>query len=272
MLFPHWTAKQNVLYGFRKDARHLAHERIRELFGLLAIENAVSRYPSELSGGEQQRVALARALATDPLLMLLDEPLSSVDAATRTRLLAEISAVQQRSGIPFIYVTHNQREAVRLGSKMLVIDEGKIVQEGPPLEILNAPRTAPVARILGAENIFAGKVQSHHFEDGTTVVEAGACLIELSYNGLPIGSDVTFGVRSEDIIVSREKLTQTSARNVLRGIIRDILIDVDRVELIVNCGVDFKVSITKAAVRKLELKTGSEVYLLIKARALHVVA
>jgi molybdopterin-binding protein len=184
----------------------------------------------------------------------------------------EISSVQQRSGIPFIYVTHNQREAVRLGSQMLLIDDGKIVQEGTPLEIFNAPLTAPAARILGTENIFAGKIQTHHMEDGTTTVDANSCFIELPYNGMPVGSDVTFGIRSEDIIVSRENLTQTSARNVLRGTIRNIIADLDKIELIVNCGIDFKVSVTKAAVRKLELETGSEVYLLIKARALHVVA
>jgi molybdate transport system ATP-binding protein len=271
-LFPHMTAEQNVLYGTNSDSRHSARERVRALFEMLAIQNTVARYPHELSGGEQQRVALARALATEPLLMLLDEPLSAVDVATRSRLLEEISAIQQKSGIPFLYVTHNPSEAVRLGNHMIVIDAGRIVQEGSPLEIFNAPKTAPAARVVGTENVFVGKILRHQSEDGTTVVDTGSCLIELPYNGMPIGSQVTVGLRSEDIIVSREHLTQTSARNVLAGKIRSVITDVDKVEIVADCGIDFKVSVTRAAVRHLHLEVGSDVYLLIKARALHVLA
>lgn len=272
VLFPHLTAEQNVLYGAKPDSFHTALERARELFELLAIQHASGRYPHELSGGEQQRVALARALATDPLIMLLDEPLSAVDVAMRSRLLEEISALQQKSGIPFLYVTHNHSEAVRLGRKMLVIDEGKIVQEGSPLEIFNAPRTAPVARVVGTENIFVGTVLRHQQDDGISVIDAGSCRIELPYNGIAAGTRVTIGIRSEDIIVTREHLTQTSARNVLHGKVRSIIADIDRTELVVDCGIDLKVSVTRAAVRSLGLETGSDVYLLIKARALHVLA
>jgi molybdate transport system ATP-binding protein len=270
VLFPHLTATQNVLYGAGSESKHLVRERVRELFSLLGIEKTVASYPHELSGGEQQRVALARALATNPMLMLLDEPLSAVDVATRSRLLDEICATQQRSKIPFLYVTHNHREAVRLGNRMLVVDEGEIVQEGTPLEIFNAPQTAPVARVVGAENVLAGEILQHHPEDGTTIIDIGSCTLEVSYNGLAVGSRVTVGLRSEDILVSREHLGQTSARNVLRGTVRRIITDIDATELVVDCGVDFKVSITRAAVRKLGLEIGCEVYLLIKARAVHM--
>ena len=204
--------------------------------------------------------------------MLLDEPLSAVDVATRSRLLEEISVIQHRSGIPFLYVTHNHSEAVRLGNNMFVIDEGKVVQEGTPLEIFNAPRTAPVARVVGAENVFVGKILCHHSEDGTTTIDINSCLVEVPYNGLSVGSPVTVGIRSEDIIVSREHLTQTSARNILQGVIKHIISDVDKRELVVFCGINFKVSITPATVRKLGLEVGSKVYLLIKARALHLLA
>jgi molybdate transport system ATP-binding protein len=272
VLFPHLTAEQNVLYGIRPDSKHSARERVRDLFALLSIEKTAARYPHDLSGGEQQRIALARALASNPLLMLLDEPLSSVDVATRSRLLEEIAVIQHKAGIPFLYVTHNHSEAVRLGNRMYVIDSGNIIQEGTPLEIFNKPQTESVAKVIGTENIFMGAILQHHSEDGTTLVDANSCLIELPYNGLPIGNHITVGVRSEDIIVSRERLTQTSARNVLPGKIQRILCDIDRTELVVDCGIDFKVSVTSAAVRKLNLEVGSDVYLLIKARALHVLA
>ncbi|MBN1568676.1 MAG: molybdenum ABC transporter ATP-binding protein [Acidobacteria bacterium] len=269
-LFPHLTAEQNVLYGIRAHSRSAASKRAQELFSMLGISKTADRYPHRLSGGEQQRVALARALATEPLIMLLDEPLSAVDLATRSRLLEEISAIQRRSGIPFIYVTHNHSEAVRLGDTMVVLDEGKVVQEGIPLEIFNSPQTASAAKIVGAENLFVGKILHHQSEDGLSAIEIKSCRLEVPFNGLPIGSQITIGIRSEDIIVSREHLTQTSARNVLRGVIKYVINDVDKTELVVFCGIDFKVSVTPGAVKQLGLETGCPVFLLIKARAIHL--
>jgi molybdopterin-binding protein len=167
-------------------------------------------------------------------------------------------------------VTHNHSEALRLGDTMIVIDEGKVAQEGTPMEIFSAPRTASIARVVGAENMFVGKILHHHIEDGTTTVDINSCFVEVPLNGLPVGSPVTIGIRSEDIILSREHLTQISARNVLKGVIRQIAIEVDKTELVVSCGVDFKVSITRAAVRQLGLEVGTTVFLLIKARAIHL--
>jgi molybdate transport system ATP-binding protein len=140
LLFPHLTAEQNALYGARGDDRQAARARVRDLFTMMGIEKTAARRPRELSGGEQQRVALARALATDPAIMLLDEPLSSVDAATRTRLTEEIADIQQQTGVPFLYVTHNHAEALRLGKTVILIDDGKVARQGDPAEILNIER------------------------------------------------------------------------------------------------------------------------------------
>jgi molybdate transport system ATP-binding protein len=271
-LFPHMTAEQNVLYGARPYMQSPARMRVRELFSMLAIEGTAARYPHQLSGGEQQRIALARALASDPLIMLLDEPLSAVDETTRSRLLNEIASVQRQSGIPFLYVTHSQNEAVRIGDTMYIMHEGKVLQEGRPLEVFNAPRSLPVARAVGTDNLFVGEILEHKPEDGTTTIAVGSCLIQAPYNGLSVGSQVTCGVRSEDIIVSCERLTRTSARNVLQGVIKHMIFDRDKTELVVFCGVDLKVSITSGAVRDLDLQVGKEVYLLVKARALHILS
>ena len=137
LLFPHMTAEQNALYGARGDTRKSAQERVRDLFIMMGIEKTAARRPHELSGGEQQRVALARALATDPAIMLLDEPFSAVDAATRTRLTEEIADIQRRTGVPFLYVTHNHAEALRLGKTVILIDEGKVTRQGAPAEIFS---------------------------------------------------------------------------------------------------------------------------------------
>jgi molybdate transport system ATP-binding protein len=141
VLFPHLTAEQNVAYGIRAGensgglSKAAKGERARELLALLGIEYAARQYPRELSGGESQRVALARALASDPAIVLLDEPLSAVDAKTRARLLVEIRATQQRTGIPFLYVTHNVAEVVEIGDHAIVLDEGRVIRQGSPLEV-----------------------------------------------------------------------------------------------------------------------------------------
>jgi molybdate transport system ATP-binding protein len=142
VLFPHLTAEQNVAYGIRavgtggSQSKTAKRERARELLALLGIEYAARQYPRELSGGESQRIALARALASDPAIVLLDEPLSAVDAKTRARLLVEIRATQQRTGIPFLYVTHNVTEAVEIGDQVIVLNEGRVIRQGSLREVM----------------------------------------------------------------------------------------------------------------------------------------
>ena len=138
-LFPHMTAEQNVAYGIKEDGARDASrlERAREMLALFKLEHVRQRYPQNMSGGEQQRTALARALASDPALVLLDEPLSAVDAETRAMLIDEVVMAQERVRIPFIYVTHNTAEAIRLGTQVVVLHEGSVKQIGQPSEVFN---------------------------------------------------------------------------------------------------------------------------------------
>jgi molybdate transport system ATP-binding protein len=272
LLFPHLTAEQNVRYGMKAGSELEKRKRARELLGMLGIGYARERNPRELSGGEQQRVALARALASEPAVMLLDEPLSAVDVATRSRLLQEIVEVQRRWQIPFLHVTHSPAEAVRAGDWVLVLDQGEIVQEGLPLEIFNSPKSLTLARVLGTENIFAGNILSQSEEDGISVVDLKALRLNVSYNGLRPGTQATLGIRAEDIIVSLEPVLHTSARNLLQGVVKARLPGGNKVELVVDCGLDFKVSVTRKAVEDLQLKPGAAVWLLIKASACHTLA
>ena len=131
-LFPHLTAAQNVAYGAKIEGKKLKLEKARELLSLFHIEHLKNRVPAEMSGGEQQRTALARALASEPRVVLLDEPLSAVDVATRARLLDEIKSAQTRAKIPFIYVTHNEAEASRLGKQRITLQNGKIIEDKIP--------------------------------------------------------------------------------------------------------------------------------------------
>ena len=142
-LFPHLTAEQNVSYGIKEQTERRRRERARELLTLIKLDHIGQRYPSKMSGGEQQRIALARALASDPSVVLLDEPLSAVDLATRISLLDEIESVQSKFAIPFIYVTHNTEEANRLGTNLVVLESGRVKQTGPAREIFKSLGEAP---------------------------------------------------------------------------------------------------------------------------------
>jgi molybdate transport system ATP-binding protein len=138
-LFPHLTAEENITYGMKdNEGTKSRQERVHEILGVFGIEHVRNRYPENMSGGEQQRTALARALASDPAVVLLDEPLSSVDAKTRSRLLDEIDLAQRRANIPFLYVTHNTIEAARLGSRVVVLEEGSVARVGHPSDVFLA--------------------------------------------------------------------------------------------------------------------------------------
>ncbi len=136
-LFPHLTAEQNVSFGIKAEPESERRERAQEMMALFKVEHVRHRYPQNMSGGEQQRIALARAMATEPSVVLLDEPLSAVDFETRSGLLDEVAAAQSRFGIPFLYVTHNTNEALRLGSHVIVLDKGIVTTTGLPADIFN---------------------------------------------------------------------------------------------------------------------------------------
>lgn len=140
LLFPHLTAEENVIYALRngRAKRSERRERARAILAQFGIADLHDRYPQSLSGGEQQRTALARALASGPEVVVLDEPLSAVDVETRSRLLDEIQAAQSMARVPFIYVTHNREEAVRLGTHAVVLDRGRVTRTGSPLEVFQA--------------------------------------------------------------------------------------------------------------------------------------
>ena len=143
-LFPHMTAEQNVAFGVKEKTDRLRREKARAILALFKIEHVRQRYPQNMSGGEQQRTALARALASEPAVVLLDEPLSAVDAQTRSLLLDEVVLARDRVRIPFIYVTHNTSEAIRLGARVVVLNEGRIQQIGRPSEIFGTSNSREV--------------------------------------------------------------------------------------------------------------------------------
>ncbi|KAB7632530.1 putative 2-aminoethylphosphonate ABC transporter ATP-binding protein [Verminephrobacter sp. Larva24] len=195
-LFPNLTVAENVAYGLvnRRAQRAQIQARVAELLTMIGLPAAVKKYPAQLSGGQQQRIALARALATAPKLLLLDEPLSALDAIERVRLRKEIRSLQQQLGVTTIMVTHDQEEALNMADRIVVMDQGAIEQIGTPQEIYEYPASTFVAGFVGKANVIeAVALGGHVFECGH-----GLRLVSSAGGDYRAGSAVRLYVRPED--------------------------------------------------------------------------
>jgi len=194
-LFPNLSVSKNVAYGLenRKLPRDQIDSRVTELLDLVSLPDQGNKYPAQLSGGQQQRVALARAMATSPGLLLLDEPLSALDAKVRGHLRGEIKDLQRRLGVTTIMVTHDQEEALTMADRIVVMDHGVIDQIGSPEEIYGTPATSFVADFIGTMNFIPGSVEG----DGTAKV--GNVSLKCSTDGMKSGDAVTVAIRPEDV-------------------------------------------------------------------------
>ena len=199
-LFPNMTVAQNVAFGLKVAKRPEAERarRVEEMLGLIKLPTLGGRYPYQLSGGQQQRVALARALAVEPQVLLLDEPLSALDAKIRVSLREEIRALQLKLGITTIYVTHDQEEALSMSDRIVVMNEGRVEQVGTPFEIYNRPRTRFVASFVGTLSILQGTV----VEPATGRVRVGGQEL-LAARAIPqaAGSVCTLALRPEAAVL-----------------------------------------------------------------------
>ena len=193
-LFPNLNVGQNVAYGLntRKAGREAFRQRVDDMLALVGLPGTEHKYPSQLSGGQQQRIALARALATRPDLLLLDEPLSALDAVERVRLRAEIRQLQQTLGVTTIMVTHDQEEALAMADRIVVMRSGHIQQIGTPHDIYRTPRNDFVADFIGRSNLISAQALAAHEADC-------AGLLLRSHHVLEPGRHYRFNIRPEDI-------------------------------------------------------------------------
>ncbi len=197
-LFPNLSVFDNVAYGLvnRRRSRAQIAERVGDLLALVGLPEQGAKYPVQLSGGQQQRVALARALATSPGLLLLDEPLSALDARVRVRLRGEIKALQRRLGVTTVMVTHDQEEALTMADRIVVMNQGAIEQVGMPEEVYRHPASAFVADFVGAMTFLDGEIV------GAKRLRIGNVEMTVSNDsGLPRGTSVRIGLRPEEIRV-----------------------------------------------------------------------
>jgi molybdate transport system ATP-binding protein len=273
-LFPHMTVERNVGYGLQHLERDDREQRISAILDALRIRELRLRRPLEVSGGERQRVALARSLVTDPCILLLDEPLAALDSPTKGLILDDLRRWNEAHRIPILYVTHSREEVFALGERVLVLDRGRVLAQGTPHDVMNAPRQETIAQLAGFENIFEAVVSAAHEDRGTMTCHLLGSKVELE---TPLvrtgeGSKLRIGIRAGDILLATQCPQGLSARNVLMGKIvslirRDVLM-VARVEV----GVEMEVHLTLAARDALALGAGREVWLVLKTHSCHLMS
>jgi len=211
-LFPNLTVKNNISFGLktRKQNRDAIDKRVDELLNLVGLSDHINKYSAQLSGGEQQRVALARALAPSPGLLLLDEPLSALDAKVRQHLRLEIKNLQRKLGVTTIMVTHDQEEALTMADRIILMNKGVIEQEGSPQDIYSKPTTAFSANFIGTTNLFkAKKISSNSIEIHGSILECND----------DIKDDVsTVTIRPEDIKISDSE----NNKNIFNGTVKEL--------------------------------------------------
>jgi iron(III) transport system ATP-binding protein len=224
-IWPHKTVYENVAFGLevRGVRRAEARERVARMLQLVNLAGLEQRLPGELSGGQQQRVALARSLVVEPTILLLDEPLSNLDAKLRERMRWELKDLQRRTGITFVYVTHDQGEAMALSDRIAVLHGGVLLQAGPPREVYARPSSREVADFMGLVNLLPGQVVGTR-GDGSLVSVAGGAPVRLSGTpALGVGTAVQVAIRPESLrLASDGAAAVDGTHGVLRGKIAEL--------------------------------------------------
>jgi len=271
-LFPHLSVEGNVEYGLSRLDKRERKRRSAVLLESFRIGHLRSRRPGQISGGERHRVALARALVIDPGILLLDEPLAALDAAIKSKIVDDLRTWNQEHRVPVVYVTHSREEVFALGERAIVIENGRVIAQGTPHQVMSAPQHETVAQLAGFENIFDATVIAAHEGRGTMACRLAGSNVELETPLVRagVGSVLRVGIRAGDILLASLDPSGLSARNILPGRVlslaqRDV-IAVARVD----CGVEMEVHLTLAARDSLELQPGGEVWLVVKTHSCHL--
>jgi len=264
-LFPHLTVAENVAYAAPR-------ETARELLARFGLSELAASKPRAISGGQQQRVALARALGAAPALLLLDEPLSALDAATRSRMRYELRRMLLAGGVPAIVVTHDRMEAVALGDWMAVMVDGRIRQAGPVEEVFRRPADLQVAESVGVENVLAAEIAGR--ESGLLVLRVSGQVGEARIQCVDSGeTGLVFAcIRAEDVAITRQMDRVSSARNRLAGRVRSVMAEGALARVDLDCGFPLVALVTAQSAGELALREGEIVSAVVKATSVHLAA
>jgi molybdate transport system ATP-binding protein len=266
-LFPHMSVVRNLQYGQRRARNVEQRIGFDDVISLLGLEPLLARRPHQLSGGERQRVALGRALLSQPRLLLLDEPLASLDTARREEVLPYFEALRDRLSIPMIYVSHQFDEVLRLATHVVLLDAGKVVAQGSPAEVSLRPE---LRAIVGPEAVGAvvdGIVTGLDTARRLAELRLGRGTLHVSVRDARVGTGVRVQLLARDVILATEQPRALSVRNSIEGVVEEISDDDDDAKLVrVDIGGAVVLArVTNAAAEDLQLQRGREVWVLIKA-------
>jgi molybdate transport system ATP-binding protein len=268
-LFPHLSVRQNLLYG-RWFAPRRAGNEFDGVVDLLGIGALLERRPARLSGGEKQRVAIGRALLANPRLLLMDEPLASLDEARKAEILPYIERLRDQAHVPIVYVSHSIPEVARLASTIVLLNEGKVAAVGPTAEIMHRLDLFPLTGRAEAGALIEAAVQRHDEEFGLTELRSRGGIWKLPRLEAPIGARLRLRVRARDVMVATSFPSNLSALNVLAGVVGDIGSPHGAiVEVRLDCDGDVLIArLTRYSVQHLGLAPGRPIHALIKSVAL----
>lgn len=266
-LFPHMTVRKNIGFGLRLKKVPDAEitRRVDELLERFSITHLADRHPLTMSGGEQQRVAIARALATEPDILLLDEPFAALDPVTKEMLMDELVRVRKETGLTVVQVTHAREEALRLATRIAVIIDGRLVQEDTREGVFDAPHSVEVARFVGMENIVPGIVVEN--QDGLVSVSVGKQVLFALSDAQP-GARVSAAFRAADVVLARSGTDGSTARNHFDGVITEVIPRGGPLVMVrVDCGFPLVAMITRRSAEENSLAPGGKVSVRFKASA-----
>ena len=268
-LFPHMRVQANLLYGYKRAAvdPFIAPEQAIELLGLA---NLLDRRPHRLSGGERQRVAIGRALLAQPSILLMDEPLSSLDPPRKAELLPYIERLRDELKIPIIYISHDFNEVMRLADYLVVVDHGHIAKHGPLLELASDPELSPLIGRYEAGSVLACLIDGHDERNALTRLKAGQHQLSVPIIDAETGREVRVRLRARDVAIALTEPKDTSIANRIPGTITEL---VARDGPYVDAGIDIGAGVvrsllTRASVERLGLQPGMSVWALIRVVAL----
>ena len=265
------TIYDNVASGlkFRGITGAKAHKTVSDYLERFNLAHMAKRYARKLSGGEARRVSLARAFAVEPDMIFFDEPFANLDPPTRQTLSEDMLRIIRETGISAILVTHDQSEALRLSDRLVVMNQGRVVQTGTPFEVMNAPVNEFVANFVGMETILKGTVRQN--VTGQMIISVAGKEID-AIGDAPEGGDIYCGIRPENVVIdTTDPSLTTSARNVFPAKIMEISSLGPFLRLSLDCGFPIVSYLTREAYATLKLEQGKDVYATFKATAVHVI-
>jgi molybdate transport system ATP-binding protein len=268
-LFPHLSVRQNLLYGSWFAPRRASRSDVDHIVGLLGIGHLLGRRPTGLSGGEKQRVAIGRALLARPRLLIMDEPLASLDEGRRGEILPYIERLRDEMRVPIVYVSHSIPEVARLATTLVVLSEGKVAAIGPTAEIMGRLDLFPLTGRAEAGAILATRVAAHDTAFGLTILHAAAGALRVPHLDLPAGTALRVRIRARDVMIALAPPQGLSALNVLPGTVAEIAAgDGPIVQIRLDCaGEPLIARLTRRSVETLGLRPGLPVHAVIKSIA-----